>query len=86
MQSHNFKYKIGQDCWMVKPGYGYKLYRCFVNARISEETENGTKMMYRVKLEGKPTEVDVEELHLFDVATRCHDALCFLQSILHSQK
>ena len=69
---------------MVKPGYGYQLYRCFVQARIVEETTRGVKAIYRVKLEDKPTEVEVEEAHLFDVATRGNDALCFLQSLLRN--
>ena len=79
----NFKYQIGQDCWMVKPGYEPQLFRCFVQARITEETAKGIKAIYRVKLESKQTEIEVEEAHLFDVATRCNDALCFLHSILH---
>lgn len=84
-KQQEFRYQIGQDCWMVKPGYGHQLYRCFVQARIVEETSKGVKVIYRVKLEGKPTEVEVEEVQLFDVATRCNDALCFLSSILHNQ-
>ena len=69
---------------MVKPGYGNQLFRCFVQSRIIEETPKGIKTIYRVKLDGKPTEVEVEEAHLFDVSTRCHDALCFLHSLLHN--
>lgn len=67
---------------MVKPGYGYNLYRCFVQARIVEETSKGVKIMYRVKFDGRPTEVDCEERELFDVQTRCHDALCALSMLL----
>jgi len=81
----NFKYQIGQDCWMVKQSYGYCLYRCNIISRISEETESGIKHLYRVKLEGMPNEVEADEQHLFDVATRCNDALCFLQSVLKNR-
>lgn len=78
-----FKYEIGTDCWMVEPGYGKQLFRCHILARIQEETSDGIKTLYRVKLEGRPTETTVQESYLFDVATRCHDALCFLFSILY---
>ena len=81
----NFKYQIGQDCWMVNPGYGHFLYRCFVQARILEETDKGVKAMYRVKLEDSPREVECEERELFDVATRCNDALCSISMLLRDK-
>lgn len=80
----NFKYNIGQDCWMVQPGYGFALYRCFIKARIIEENEKGTIVLYRVKLEGMPTETECKESELFDVATRCNDALCAMSNFLHN--
>ena len=81
-----FKYEIGTDCWLVEPGYGHQLFRCHVLARIQEETSEGISVLYRVKLEGRSTETPVPEAHLFDVATRCHDALCFFYSILKNDR
>ena len=80
------RYKIGQDCWMVKKGYGVQLYRCFVVARVEEETSSGKNQYYRVKLEYNQAETECNEDELFDVETRCHDALCKLSEVLHTKK
>ncbi len=79
------RYKIGQDCWMVKKGYGVQLYRCRIFARIEEETSTGKQQYYRVKLEYNSAETECNEAELFDVDTRCHDALCRLSEILQTK-
>jgi len=79
------KYKIGQDCWMVKKGYGVQLYRCFITARIEEETSTGKQQYYRVKLEYNQAITECNEDELFDEATRSLDALCRLSEILQTK-
>lgn len=80
-----FRYKVGQDCWMVDGNYGYGLYRVFIHSRIIEETRLGTHISYRVKIEGSGNETTCLQKNLFDVATRCHDALCALSHVLEKK-
>ena len=82
-----FLYKIGQDCWMVQPGYGKELYRVFVKHRIIDENEKGITKRYRVEEHNSNAAfIECEEKHLFDVTTRCNDALCVLYNRLSNKR
>ena len=81
----DFRYAIGTDCWMVKKGYGFQLYRCFIAARILEEESLIVKKIYRVRLEGTPTLVEACEEEIFDTLTGCNDALSAYSDLLQKQ-
>lgn len=77
------RHEIGADCWLVLKGYGHQLYRVRVLAKITQETEDGISLLYRVKLSGGETECP--EASVFST-TQAHEALCLLEVILSTPK
>ncbi len=82
----DFKYAVGTDCWILrKESTGPILLRGWISSRILEECDQNVKS-YRVKLEDDHYIIPAYEHEVFDVATRCNDALCKLSSLLRVKK
>ena len=82
----DFRYAVGTDCWVVARGSsGPMLSRGHVASRILEECDQNVKS-YRVKLDDDHSLISAYEHELFDVATRCNDALCKLNGLLKIKK
>lgn len=78
----DFRYAVGTDCWVVGRGSsGPILSRGHIVSRILEECDQNVKS-YRVKLDDDHSLISAYEHEVFDVATRCNDALCRLSSLL----
>jgi len=76
-----FLYDIGQQCWYIESGYGKMLYQGTVLARLTEETSEGVRTLYRVGLKTNMNIVECVEECVFG-NDQAYDALCKLESIL----
>lgn len=82
----DFMYEVGQDVWVVSPGYGRGVYRGFIRSRIVRETSSKKEVSYTVELNdtgGVPPEF--KENEVFDM-TRTHNAMCAVIKFLRYKK